>query len=404
MNAHALAPVLPASSPAALDLPAARQRRDGLAVLLRAERTAAADFLLALADFDQRRGWEPLGHASLFSFLRVELGLSKGGAFWRMSAARLVQRHPQVIEPLRDGRLCMSTTAELAKVLTEANLADVLPRYFGLSAREAKEITAELQPRTSPPLLDVVTRLAPAPRTIALHSDPRSTSFTSGARELNLPSAPALALALSPPTLPIPESVRTFEPERSGTDRLPARRDDVEPLSADLRRLHVTVSTRLLEKIDAARDGLSHVLPNATTEQVLEAAIDLLLEKQARARGLVKRPRAALAAPDPSTDTAPAEAAASRHRRAGPREAIPAAIKRAVWVRDGGRCGWPLDAGGTCGSTHRLQLDHVVPWAKGGETTEANLRLVCSRHNALAARRSFGERCAERYAARLTVP
>src|SRR5512136_1228431 len=149
------------STTLSLDLSGARQLRDGLATLLRAERSAAADFLLALSDFDRRRGWEPLGHASLFAFLRVELGLSSGAAFWRMSAARLLQRFPGVIEPLRDGRLCLSTTAELAKVLTEENQVEVLPRYFRLSAREAAEVTAALQPRAEPPLRTVVTGLQP---------------------------------------------------------------------------------------------------------------------------------------------------------------------------------------------------------------------------------------------------
>ena len=153
-----------ASVSCSLELLEARRLRDGLAGLLRAERTAAAEFLLALADFDRRRGWEPLGHASLFAFLHVELGLSKAAAFWRLSAARLLQRFPAVIAPLRDGRLCMSTTAELAKVLTEENLDAVLPRYFGLSAREAREVTAELQPREAPPVREVVTRLEPEQR------------------------------------------------------------------------------------------------------------------------------------------------------------------------------------------------------------------------------------------------
>jgi 5-methylcytosine-specific restriction endonuclease McrA len=73
-------------------------------------------------------------------------------------------------------------------------------------------------------------------------------------------------------------------------------------------------------------------------------------------------------------------------------------VKRAVWQRDGGRCCWPLDAGGRCGSTHRLELDHLLPRAKGGEPTVENLRLLCGRHNQLAARKSFGARCVERYA------
>jgi 5-methylcytosine-specific restriction endonuclease McrA len=85
------------------------------------------------------------------------------------------------------------------------------------------------------------------------------------------------------------------------------------------------------------------------------------------------------------------------HRRDGPRAAIPAAVRRAVWARDAGLCCWPLDSGGTCGSTHRLQLDHIVPWANWGGETEANLRVVCAAHNRLAARQAFGERVMGRY-------
>jgi 5-methylcytosine-specific restriction endonuclease McrA len=50
-----------------------------------------------------------------------------------------------------------------------------------------------------------------------------------------------------------------------------------------------------------------------------------------------------------------------------------------------------------CGSTHRLELDHVVPWARFSGSTEDELRLLCERHNLLAARQAFGERCLERY-------
>jgi hypothetical protein len=86
----------PASS--TLELLEARKLRDSLKVLLRKEQAAMADFLIALVDFDRRRGWEPLGHASLFAFVRIELRLSRSGAFWRLSAARLIQRFPEVID------------------------------------------------------------------------------------------------------------------------------------------------------------------------------------------------------------------------------------------------------------------------------------------------------------------
>jgi hypothetical protein len=396
------------STATTLDLTAARQLRDGLATLLRAERTAAADFLLALADFDRRRGWELLGHASLFAFLHVELGLSKGGAFFRLAAARLVQRFPDVIHPLRDGRLCVTTAVEVARVLTPENQAEVLPRFFGCSAREAKEISAALMPMESPPLRAVVTRAVAGPR----HSLPAATATEQFVAPD--PQAPSVHPARldDGSVKPSGVMVQSTEPSLARPTRAADRRDEIEPLAADLRRLHVTVSRQFLKDLDAARDGLSHSLPGATTEQVLEAALKLLLEKQARARGRVKRPRTSLpastnAALAPSAETVAASpspptppfAEPPPPRRTGPRERVPAVVRRAVWERDRGRCQWPLDSGGCCGSTHRIELDHLQPWARWGTPTVDGLRLLCRSHNQVAARLAFGTRCMGRYAA-----
>jgi 5-methylcytosine-specific restriction endonuclease McrA len=376
-----------------LELLEARQLRDSLKTLLRAEQSAMADFLVALADFDRRRGWEALGHASLFAFMRVEFGLSRSGAYWRLSAARLVQRFPQVIEPLRDGRLCMSTTAELARVLTKENRSEVLPRFFGLSAREAREVTAELAPRQELPARDLVTRLEPD-RRLQLVAPPVPAPV-----RLPMPTPTATASSTG-------ESVQTsgLSPAHPARIAAPSTRDDVEPLTADLRRLHVTVSRQFLRELETARDGLSHAIPNATTEQVLQAALRLLLEKQAKTRGQVRQPRALgpeiQGASKTSNETSTLSQTSTEHpphRREGSRAAIPAAVRRAVWARDGGRCSWPLDGGGCCGSTHRLELDHLVPWAERGGETEANLRVVCAAHNRLAARQAFGESWMGRY-------
>jgi hypothetical protein len=388
-SSSAAAPA-PASHP--LELLEARQLRDSLKHLLRTEQSAMADFLVALADFDARRGWEALGYASLFSFLHVELRLSNSAAYYRQGAARLLQRFPQLIEPLSDGRLCLSTTGELARVLTTENQAEVAPRFYGLSAREAQEVVAALQPRQVPATRMVVTRLVPqsvAPSTVDDQPKPQL--------------APMPGFALHPDVVP-PTQLQTSGVDFGGGARLVIPRDDVEPLTADLRRLHVTVSRQFLRDLDTARDGLSHAIPNATTEQVLQAALSLLLEKQARARGQVKRPRTALnqsptVSPNPNPTTAPASTPTEPppHRRDGPRAAIPASVRRAVWERDAGCCTWPLDGGGRCGSTHRLELDHLDPWARQGEPTVGNLRVVCAAHNRLAARQAFGERWMGRY-------
>src|SRR6266542_5950810 len=91
----------------------ARDLSAHLAELLRRERAALGEFLVALADFDRKRLWVELGHASLFYFLHRELGLSSGAAFYRKTAAELIQRFPDIVDPLRDGRLCMTSVVEL---------------------------------------------------------------------------------------------------------------------------------------------------------------------------------------------------------------------------------------------------------------------------------------------------
>jgi hypothetical protein len=417
-----------------LELLEARQLRDALKLLLRREQAAMAEFLVALADFDRRRGWEALGHASLFAFLVADLRLSKSAAYYRRSAAELLQRFPEVIEPLREGKLCLTTVGELAKVLTEENRSLVLPRFFGISSREAQELVAEFQPRLVPSTRMVVTRMPD--RTVA-SAAAAALGFTASA--IAPPQALTLALAASSaPSAPAnsvdPNVAPLWRYPTSGIafggggeeqgGRAPPR-DEIVPLTANVRRIHFNVDQQVVRKLKDAREGLSHAVPGATMEQVLEAALDLLLEKQARARGLVKKPRTALAEAAPRVEaqsvTTTMQQGTPTHppqppqetpsplalipteprppRRTGPREPIPAAVRRAGRAREGGRCTWPLDGGGRCGSTHRLELDHVIPWAEWGPSTVENLRVTCHRHNTLAARREFGERQMSRYVA-----
>ena len=332
-----------------------------LAELLHREHAALADFLIALADFDRERRWLELGYTSLFYFLHRELGLSKGAAFYRKTAAELVQRYPEVVEPLRDGRLCLTSVVELAKVLTPENRGEVVARFFHASKREAQAVAAELRPAEAAPHREVVTVARPAapPRMSLAASSDRTT-----VRQVH------------------PDETRGGDPSPPAAPLPAARPDEVEPLTADLRRFHITVSKRFLAKLSAARDALSHSHPGADTEAVLEAALDLLLAKHDKKRGLVKKPRAA--PPHPSERP--------RH--------VPAEVKRAVWARDGGRCQWPVMSGGVCGSTRQLELDHVVPVGRGGASTVANLRVTCRFHNQYAARQAFGDAWMDRFTSR----
>jgi hypothetical protein len=337
----------------------ARQSAAQLADLFQRERTAMADFMLALADFDRERRWLDLGYSSLFHFLHRELGMSKGAAFYRKTAAELVQRFPEVVEPLRDGRLCITTVIELAKVMTAENRHEVLPRFFHRSKSEAKAVSAALAPEEAPARREVVTQV----KLMRLEEQRRPST-------------------VQPVELVKPDSRGTTTAEAEAVAHAPLSaprpaRDGAEPLTAELHRLHVTVSSRFLEKLEAARAALSHTHPSGSAEEILEAGLDLLLERQAKRHGFVKNPR------DEERPCAP--------------DHVPARVKRAVWERDGGRCQWPLESGAVCGSTLRLEIDHIQPRALGGPSTVSNTRLLCKVHNDLAARKVYGEAWMDRF-------
>jgi hypothetical protein len=340
----------------------ARELTNRLAALLRNERRAMADFLLALAEFDRDKRWREMGHASLFAFLRRELALSAGAAQYRKTAAELIQKYPAVEAALRNGSLCLSTVIEVAKVLTPENVTETLPRFFGLSRREAEELAVSIRPVAVVPVRDVITPVrasdlgmtlrGPAVATDPAPRPPSNQELTAVLfRPAEVRPAPA-------PQEPDPEpSAVEATPPRTGA----APRSSVERLTGELSRLHVTVSKKFLAKLAAARDALSHSHPNATPEEILEAGLDLILAAQAKRNGLVEKPL---------KNPRPAKAGAY----------IPAHVRREVWKRDEGRCQWRFETGEICGSTYMLEVDHLHPVAHGGVATVEDCRLACFGH------------------------
>jgi 5-methylcytosine-specific restriction endonuclease McrA len=69
---------------------------------------------------------------------------------------------------------------------------------------------------------------------------------------------------------------------------------------------------------------------------------------------------------------------------------VPAAVRRAVFARDQGRCTCTGDSGQRCRETSGLELHHLRAFAHGGQHTEENLTLRCRAHNDLAAEKDFG--------------
>jgi len=67
-------------------------------------------------------------------------------------------------------------------------------------------------------------------------------------------------------------------------------------------------------------------------------------------------------------------------------------VKRAVWLRDLGRCAFVGTNGHRCNERRFVQFHHVDPRALGGEATVDMIELRCRSHNDYEGRLYFGKR------------
>jgi 5-methylcytosine-specific restriction endonuclease McrA len=124
---------------------------------------------------------------------------------------------------------------------------------------------------------------------------------------------------------------------------------------------------------------MRHRLPDGDPAVIFERALTLL-------RAHLERQKCAAAAKS-SHD----ERDEKRTTGSGRTRHVPAAVRRAVWARDAGRCAF-VGTHGRCTERGFLELHHVEPFAAGGETTNGNLQLRCRAHNAYEATLYFGRR------------
>ncbi len=131
-------------------------------------------------------------------------------------------------------------------------------------------------------------------------------------------------------------------------------REGTRRVSVDTHTFSVNIGDKTLQKLENLKCLLGH--HHLSGEGLLDYMIDaatVKAEKQ-KSKVLVNKTEAA---------TAPAQS--------GEEKRVPvAALKRAVYTRDKGKCT-------ICGSNYKLEYDHVKPWALGGKTQEQNLRLLC---------------------------
>ena len=317
--------------------------RDLLAQLEHAigqERQATAHLIALLMEVDARKLYATQSCSSLFTYCVRVLHLSEHAAYLRIEAARAARRFPAILDRVADGSLHLTAVSLLAPHLTVDNHIEVLDAAHHKSKRDVEQLVARLRPQ---PDVAAVVRKLPVPK---------PTPTSQAPLKAETPASHQCVAAAQVVATP------------------PARPPEVKPLAPERFKVQFTVGRDTYDKLRQVQDLLRHSIPNGDPAAIFDRALTLVLTQ------LSKTKFSAAGRPRPGGQTRPG----SRH--------ISAAVKREVWHRDGGRCAFRGEQG-RCVETGLLEFHHVVPYAKGGATTQENLELRCRTHNAYEAAQEF---------------
>ena len=388
-----------------------------------------------LREIQKRRLYLRRGFSSLFDYSVRELGYSDAAAWRRLKAMRLCADIDGVRERLQDGSMTLNAAAQLQNAFdrqerTRERAARSAPGGTGFGdAAQSQDGSAPgpAQPaeRKPPPVLDrsarralveqaagkssrqVMQMLAEVDPELAAPAD-RVRPLGAGRWELKaviddecrrgLERLKGLLSHVDPHmTLGqimgrlVQEGLDRHDPARPPRGRRTARAAGAERTSA------------AKTQADSARGAASAAKQEARSDSAAPSAAKVSAQAAAQPGDeAADRPDTSAAKPAGDATSAPKtrrlgrpDAACAKRTAASPRtqtsaakaggrtgRAIPAAVKRAVWRRDRGRCSYVDRASGRrCGSQHLLQIDHVVPYARGGAAEPNNLRLLCAAHH-----------------------
>jgi len=324
----------------------------GLSELLQKSRSVEPGLVAHIGEVDERKLYARKGSSSMFAYCTEVLHLSEAEAYLRITAARASRQHPMLLEMLRDGRLHLSAIVRLAPHLNEVNREAVLARAVHRSKRQIDELIAEIAPKPDVPT--VVRKL------------PERREKTPPTRESELRPERVAVPAPAPKAAPF------------------AR---LQPLSPARYKITFTASAELNEMLGKLKALMRSSVPEGDIATIIEDAVREKLERlEAKRFGKTDAPRKSL----DETDTL----ASSRY--------IPAAVRRAVYERDGNQCSFVTEEGRRC--THRdgLEFHHDVPFDRDGDHSPDNVRLACRTHNLYLAEQDYGKEVIEQHRRRGT--
>lgn len=337
------------------------------------EHALVAQLIAHLAEISRRKLHLDLGFRSLFEYCLKKLGLTEGSTALRIQVANVCRRYPLILTAIQEGQVSLTVAGKLAPHLTTENQHRLIEECCGMTKREVEEY---------------LVRLAPKPAvTPGIARQPQGGQRSGPAPAKPSPDCGRADLFTSS------EQTQAPTPHPSATDnraRTP-RPGEVAPCQVDLFNIRFPANQEFKNKLERLAEVLHIDNPHANLAAVLEAALDVALDKkdpQKRQERREKRAakRAAAATNEPAAGapkTSPDEVSA-RSR------AIPQPLRDQILIRAEQQCEYRAPDGTRCSARTHLDIDHVLPYARGGPSRSENLRVLCHQHNHRHAERCYG--------------
>jgi 5-methylcytosine-specific restriction endonuclease McrA len=389
----------------------------------RREHLSTIEILLHLNELEHRKLHLTLGYSSLYDYCVKHLGYSSSGATRRVAVARCVRRHPEVLGLLRSRRLTVSGVSLIASALTNENKAELLTSIQGKTQSQIEAIASRYRPAIA--FKDRVQTV----KVVVPHS-PKAPG--NGLAVPHSPKAPGNGLAV--PHSPKAPGNGSAAPAEPGDGRQNSQNHEAGSFAQNGQSVSVSVCAaetnktksartlkteqRLLvqflaneafmEKLERVRALLSQRLSDPSFANVFEALMNEFIERHSPEHRKARRDQRKDARwktrgkRTSRESSSPANAPRSAQMSCGVRPKrrsrhIPAPVRDEVFARDQGRCTYKGKTGKRCGSTQALQIDHIQPFARGGSNDVSNLRLLCAKHNRLAAEEVYGANVMKRF-------
>jgi len=253
-------------------------------LLVAQERKLTIEVLWHLREVELRMLHLKKGYSSIFEYAVKDLHYSEASAARRVSAMRLLKDCPEISKAIEEGSLNLSSVSavqtflkreekEKGKVYTPDEKLDLVESMKNLSKRECEKTLATLSPESMIPL---------------------------------------------------------------------ERKREITETQTELR---IVLNEKQLAKLEKLKDLLAHQNRDGSMAGLLDLMSDVVLEKvdpekrEARAQKRAeKSAESAVAKETTSPAEEPAQQCEAKSQKGFPkREAIPASVRRKVWIRDGGR-------------------------------------------------------------------